>query len=629
VAQQGPFGLALAAVDETQQDAFGAASAGYVGETDGWQDFHRHGALTWQYTAAGPGNVALIGALPRKAILGLGFGSSAHVAATLAVSSLSQPFGNLLGKQIEDWRRWHARRRERAKIQPDDGHALIDQFLISSIVLHAHRDKNYPGAMVASLSVPWGNSRDDRGGYHLAWPRDLVQCATALLAMGAQEEARETLRYLIATQKQDGSWYQNQWLGGTPYWQGEQLDETAFPVLLAAALAERDALNGIAVQDMVQRALSFIARTGPASAQDRWEENDGINPFTLSICIAALVAGAPFVKTQQSQKLALTFADSWNANIENWMTVQDTPLARRLGVKSYFVRVAPIGVVSNPSSLKGTLELKNRRRNGAMPYDEEISIDFLQLVRFGLRSPDDQNIRDSIAVADALLKVETPSGPAWHRYNGDGYGEHADGRAYDGAGRGRAWPLLTGERGHYELLAGNDPLPFLKAMAAMTSPAGMIPEQIWDSPALPARGLFPGRPTGSAMPLAWAHAEFIKLMISHHLGYPVDRPASVWRRYGGIKPAATCAIWCRNAPIGRMASGLSLLIALDRPARIHWGIDGWQHVADTETSDIGLGLHGCVLDAEDLAQAECVDFTFCWRENDSWIGEDFQIAVDR
>jgi glucoamylase len=185
VAEQGPFGLALAAVDETQQDAFGAASAGYVGETDGWQDFHRHGALTWQYAAAGPGNVALIGALPRKAILGLGFGSSAHVAATLAVSSLSQPFGNLLGKQIEDWRRWHARRRERAKTQPDDGHALIDQFLISSIVLHAHRDKNYPGAMVASLSVPWGNSRDDRGGYHLAWPRDLVQCATALLAMGA------------------------------------------------------------------------------------------------------------------------------------------------------------------------------------------------------------------------------------------------------------------------------------------------------------------------------------------------------------------------------------------------------------------------------------------------------------
>jgi glucoamylase len=437
------------------------------------------------------------------------------------------------------------------------------------------------------------------------------------------------LRYLIATQKQDGSWYQNQWLGGTPYWQGEQLDETAFPVLLAAALAERDALNGIAVQDMVQRALSFIARTGPASAQDRWEENDGINPFTLSVCIAALVAGAPFVKTQQSKNLALMFADFWNANIENWMMVQDTPLARQLGVESYFVRVAPIGVVSNPSSLKGTLELKNRRRNGAMPYDEEISIDFLQLVRFGLRKPDDRNIRDSIAVADALLKVETPSGPAWHRYNGDGYGEHADGRAYDGAGRGRAWPLLTGERGHYELLAGNDPQPFLKAMAAMTSPAGMIPEQIWDSPALPARGLFPGRPTGSAMPLAWAHAEFIKLMISHHLGYPIDRPESVWRRYGGKKPAATCAIWCRNAPIGRIASGLSLLIALDRPARIHWGTDGWQHIADTETSDIGLGLHGCVLDAEGLAQAECVDFTFCWRESDAWIGEDFQIAVDR
>jgi glucoamylase len=587
-AEQGPFGIALAAVDEAQNDVFDAASAGYVGESDGWQDFHRNGALTWQYASAGPGNVALIGALPRKAVLGLGFGSSAQAAATLAISSLTQPFANLLERQIEDWRRWHARCMERALLRSEDTNELADQFVVSSMVLRTHRDKTYPGAMTASLSVPWGNSRDDRGGYHLVWPRDLVQCATALLAFGAEEEGRNTLRYLIATQKSDGSWYQNQWLGGSPYWQGLQLDEVAFPVLLAASMAERDALNGIAVADMVHRALCFIAATGPSSPQDRWEENAGINCFTLSVCIAALVAGAEFLP-QPAKEFALALADFWNDRIESWTAVRGTPLARQLGVDGYYIRVAPPEVPSDPESSQSILNLKNRRR-AAVPADEEIGIDFLQLVRFGLRGANDQLIRDSIKAVDALLKVDTPNGPAWHRYNGDGYGEHNDGRPFDGTGRGRAWPLLTGERGHYELAAGNDPKLYLKTMAAMAGPGGMMPEQVWDSAALPERRLFPGRPTGSAMPLAWTHAEFVKLMISRQLGYPFDRPAAVWRRYGGRRPEAKRAIWCLHAPIGRIEHGMALIIALPRAARIHWGTNGWQNAADDETQDAGLGL---------------------------------------
>jgi glucoamylase len=228
-ADQGPFALALAAVDEEQRDAFGSASVGYVGESDGWQDFHRNGALTWNYASAGPGNVAMIGALPRKAVLGLGFGSSIQAAATLAISSLMQPFENIVQHQIGDWQQWHTRHGERIPRRADDPDAFVNQIRLSSMVLRTHSDKTYPGTMVASLSVPWGNSRNDRGGYHLVWPRDLVQCAGALLAIGAEKEARDTLRYLIATQKEDGSWYQNQWLGGTPYWTGLQLDEVAFP----------------------------------------------------------------------------------------------------------------------------------------------------------------------------------------------------------------------------------------------------------------------------------------------------------------------------------------------------------------------------------------------------------------
>ena len=210
--------------------------------------------------------------------------------------------------------------------------------------------------------------------------------------------------------------------------------------------------------------------------------------------------------------------------------------------------VAPPEVPSDPESSQSILNLKNRRR-AAVPADEEIGIDFLQLVRFGLRGANDPLVRDSVAVADALLKVDTPNGPAWHRYNGDGYGEHNDGRPFDGTGRGRAWPLLTGERGHYELAAGNDPKLYLKTMAAMAGPGGMMPEQVWDSAALPERRLFPGRPTGSAMPLAWTYAEFVKLMISRQLGYPFDRPAAVWRRLRrSTSRSQARAIWClRNA----------------------------------------------------------------------------------
>jgi glucoamylase len=273
------------------------------------------------------------------------------------------------------------------------------------------------------------------------------------------------------------------------------------------------------------------------------------------------------------------------------------------------------------------LQIKNRGGGGLVPADEEVSVDFLQLVRFGLRGANDPAIRDSIAVVDALLKVDTPNGPAWHRYNGDGYGEHDDGGPFDGSGRGRAWPLLTGERGHYELVAGRDPRLYLKAMAAMTGPGGLMPEQVWDTTALPSKRLYPGRPSGSAMPLVWAHAEFIKLMISCHLGYPVDRPGTLWERYCGQRPEIKHAIWCPHAPIGKIAPGVSLTIALPRPARIHWGVDGWRNIADTCTHDTGLGLHALELPAALLGRARAVDFTFQWLDSEMWAGENFRVVV--
>jgi glucoamylase len=614
-AEQGPFGLALAAADEHQRDAWGRTSAGYVGASDGWQDFARNGAMRWQYGRAGPGNVALTGGLPRRAVLALGFGSSKESAATLSLCALAQPFDVAWQQQLADWKSWHALRVQLCPLPADLPGPVRREFQVSAMVLRAHQDKIYPGAMVASLSVPWGNSRDERGGYHLVWPRDLVECAGALLGLGAEDEARDVLRYLIATQHQDGHWYQNQWLGGKPYWHGVQLDEAGFPVLLATALAERNALDGIEVADMVQRALGFIARTGPASDQDRWEEDAGVNTFTLAVCIAALVAGASFLSAPE-RGFALALADYWNAHIEDWTAVHDTELARRMQVQGYYVREAPI--VGDDAALDQVLP--------RLPAEEQVGLGFLQLVRFGLRRAEAPLICDTLTVVDALLKVNLPTGPAWHRYNGDGYGEHEDGKPFDGAGQGRAWPLLTGERGHYELCSGRDPLPYLQAMAAMSGRCHMIPEQVWDTAALPELFLYPGRPSGSAMPLAWTHAEFIKLTLSRALKRPFDRPAAVWQRYQGRRAQTTRAFWCQQAPIKRIRLGERLLLCLHDPAIVHWGIDGWQDVKDMPTHDSGLGLHVVSLPSQRLRSGQCIDFTFR-RANGEWAGQDWRVDV--
>ncbi len=211
--------------------------------------------------------------------------------------------------------------------------------------------------------------------------------------------------------------------------------------------------------------------------------------------------------------------------------------------------------------------IRNHPDECLFPAATVIVTDFLQLVGFGLRQPDDPAITATLKLADALLRVDTPSGPSWHRYNGDGYGEHADGSPYDAWGIGRAWPLLTGERGHYELAAGRDDEAhaMLRAMINMCGHGGLIPEQIWDTAAVPTQDLFPGRPAGSAMPLVWAHAEFITLTKSLRLGDAVDRPEPVWLRYGGNKPNGPRAHWTRRMPVGTIRAGQALCFVFAGP----------------------------------------------------------------
>ncbi|MBA3842864.1 MAG: glucan 1,4-alpha-glucosidase, partial [Actinobacteria bacterium] len=504
---------------------FARASAGYVGASDGWQDFARHKQMRWEFAQATDGNVALTGELQAaQGVLALAFADTPEGARTLAASALAEGYTPIRERFIEHWERWATCLR-----LPDATEELLGQEARrSAAVLKAHEDRTYPGAIVASLSVPWGNTSDDAGGYHLVWTRDTVEAGLALLAAGDRPSARRMIAYLAATQAPDGHWAQNFYPDGRPLWTGIQLDEVGFPILFAAKLRELGEQDAPLTGAMVRQAASYLARAGPVSPQDRWEENPGASPFTLAVEVAALVAAAPWLEPSD-RAYARALADCWNERIEEWTYVEGTELAQTHSVAGYYIR---IGAPGSGDGLRGSVEVKNRGGE-TIAASALVGLDFLYLARLGLRNPNDARFRDTLTVVDALLRVETPNGAAYHRYDEDGYGEHTDGSPFDGSGIGRAWPLLSGERGHGALLQGENAEPYLLAMAAMTGPGGLIPEQVWDSDPIPERLLYPGKPTGSAMPLVWAHAEFIKLLIACDTGRPVEQLDSTTERYRG------------------------------------------------------------------------------------------------
>ncbi|HEX7324113.1 MAG TPA: glycoside hydrolase family 15 protein [Rhodanobacteraceae bacterium] len=577
-------------------------SAGFVGVSDGWQDFHRHGAMTWHYAHAGAGNVALTGELAATdGTIALGFAETSEGAQTLARSSLASGYKVARARFVDGWRRW-----AEALDTPAPSRALAQAARRSAMVLKVHTDRTYPGAVVASLSTPWGASRDDAGGYHLVWPRDAVEAGFAFLACGQHHEARAMLGYLIATQQPDGHWLQNNFGDGRSFWTGIQLDESALPVLLAAKLDELGQLGEMHAPAlrMARAALRFVATTGPFSPQDRWEENAGASPFTLAIVVAALVAGSVHRFLDEAESAyALSIADDWNARIESWVYASSTDLDRENGTHGHYVRLTP----PCETAERGRVFLKNRAGESLRTRDL-LGMEFLGLVRFGLRAADDPRIRDTVKLVDTLLRVQTPTGVFYRRYNEDGYGEHADGRPFDGTGIGRAWPLLAGERGHYAIDTGEDPVPYLDSMLAAASAGGMIPEQVWDTAPIPERHLLPGRPSGSAMPLVWAHAEFLKLAIAIKHGAPIERLNAVAARYRHAR-AATVLHWRDNSPCAVVGSGMRLSVEADAPFVLHYGHDGWNGVADAPSAPASFGIHAVQLDPAAIDATRSVEFT--------------------
>jgi glucoamylase len=605
-------------------------SVGYVGVSDAWQDLSQHGEMRWAYDFAPDGNVALAGELQpdregRPWVLALGFGGTPAEAAHLALASLGESFDDIVDRYTSDWQAWQA------SLELPSAHE--EACRNAATVLRVHEAKGFPGGIIASLSIPWGDAKgdDDLGGYHLVWPRDLVEAASGLLAAGAHEDVRHVLAYLRATQEADGHWPQNMWLDGRAYWNGVQMDETALPILLVDLCRRRGALDeeGLrAFWPMVRAAAFFLVHCGPVTAQDRWEEDPGYSPFTLATEVAALrVAAALADRFEPGASAYLReTAAAWDAAIEDWTYVRDTPLARRVGVDGYYVRIGPPDSADGPSPLSGFVPIKNRPPGQSQePAQEMVSPDALALVRFGLRGANDPRVVNTVRVIDALLRVETSRGPCFRRYNGDGYGEHDDGRAFDGTGVGRLWPLLTAERAHYELAAGHkdEAQRLLRSVEAFANEGGLLPEQIWDGADLPERELFAGRPTGSAMPLVWAHAELLKLVRSIAEGAVFDLPAPP-----DAPPTQARRQWRSNHKLRAIPAGCVLRVECWEPAVVHWSADGWTHTHDQPTRDGGFGVHFADLPTADLAAGAALVFTLRFSQPERWEGEDHRVRVD-
>jgi len=609
-------------------------SCGYVGTTDGWHDLCSNFRMDYDFAAATDGNIALTGEIDLSRghhfTLGLSFGHTFHRAVTTLFQSLATPFGDHRDRFLEQWDRVcrHLHPLDKAS---GDGGVLYRR---SRELLLAHEDKNYPGALIASLSIPWGESRgdEDLGGYHLVWTRDLVNSATGLLAAGDMTTPMRALIYLACTQQPDGGFPQNFWVDGEPYWRGIQLDEVAFPIILAWRLHEAGALGDFDPYPMVRAAARYLIIHGCVTPQERWEENCGLSPSTLASNIAALVCASSLAAERGDSATALylaEYADFIEAHVEAWTVTNNGVLVP--GIRRHYIRINPQDTneaTPNEDPDHGMVPLRNCPPGAPLELPAAAIVDagFLELVRYGIRKPGDALIEDSLRVVDATLKTDFPAGPCWRRYNHDGYGQRDDGGPFIGWGRGRPWPLLTGERGHYELAAGRDVRPYLRAMENFATATRMLPEQIWDQPDIPPALMYYGKPTGAAMPLMWAHAEYIKLLRSAADGRLFDLIPEVAERYLGARPHAPLEVWKSNRMISSVPAGATLRIQAAAPFMLHWSKDGWSHVADTraQATSIGIYFTDIVLDHADRAP---VRFTFLWLDGNRWEGRDYAVEV--
>ena len=491
---------------------FVRTGTGYVGFSDGWQDISKNFRLTETSPAAGPGNVALTGQLPVGAgsettyDLALSFGTSQNEAQTYGMTSLSVSFNDIRSKYESGWKGY---------LQQLTNNLKNARFITespfarrSAAIIKMHEDKRNRGAIIASMSSPGipdsDNAMDGVGGYHLVWPRDLYHAAMGLFAAGDRTTPVDVLHYLENNQRSDGSWYQNFWIDGTPYWQGLQMDEVSFPILLAGQLKWRGVYS-LSRQDlnMISKAAGFIISHGPATQEDRWEEIGGYVPSTIAAEVAALRVASSLTGDPSSAQVA----EQWQAMLERWTMVTSGQLGQ-----NYYIRVSPSGQPDSPEPI----QIAN---GGGSAYASEI-LDggFLDLVRMGLRDPRDPRILNTLRLYEnpdngiAAADPDVPEALTYRRYSRDEYGYHHV---------GGYWPLLAGEKGDYDIAAGNSDgaNAQLFILEKSASANGLLPEQTNDAPSSNASVAW-----GVAQPLVWAHAEDILLHRGIEEGKVFDAP---------------------------------------------------------------------------------------------------------
>jgi glucoamylase len=591
--------------------AFAQASTGYFGSSDLWQDFSQNGAMTWNFTDAGPGFVVLGGELSAPSgVIALAFATDSGTAGALAAASLAAGAAAASAQLTGNWHAWSGA----CAFPPpaaSDPAGLADALRQSAVVLRVHQDSvSYPGAIVAGLCTPWGDTGNSAGGYHLVWPRDAIEAGFALALLGQLDNAARLLDYLATRQSPDGHWGQNFFPDGTPFWTGVQLDETALPVLLAAKLDDLGQPPPETVTAMIEAAIGYLVQNGPLSPMDLWEEDAGGSPFTLGIMVAAMVAGARYLDAPSSQ-YALALADDWNERIEEWCYVAGSSLDSLFGLDGHYVRIGP-----DPRS--GLTRIANQ------PYPDYqiatssvLGLEFAYLARLGLRSATDKRLTDTASLVDVMLARNVGTGISYYRYDYDGYGEQVDGANFSSTGVGRVWPLLTGERGHLAVLAGEDGLAQLTAMLKMRTASGLLPEQVWDqSPLYPQNGvptlpLTTGQRTLSATPLAWAHSELIKLAWTRVSKTPVEQLAAVTARYGGQPPKPSTSYWRLAVPLTGLVAGRNLVVEDTQPFTLHYGFGdpaSWTGVTDADSAALPFGMDGVTLNAEQLSGQTGLNF---------------------
>jgi glucoamylase len=527
--------------------AFSTHDSGYSGTAgDGLVDLRANRRLTGQYdTASSPGNIVQTGQVPvgtdTTFTLALGFGPDRTSAASAASASLSGGFAAAESSYASGWHGYLSGRTVPASVSGDTLRRRT--YLTGLMTLHGLEDKTFPGANVASLATPWGDSVDGNAlndGYHRVWARDLYQQGTALLAAGDAAQAKRMAQWLWNRQQitawtpgdgvtyGPGSFPRYSPVGGvsgaTPQQLGccEQLDEDAFPIVLAWQTGLTDATTWAKIKLTADHIVGF----GPATPGERWEEQGGLSPSTVAAEIAGLVCAGDIARRNGDTASATTYentADSWR----NALDGRTFTTTGSFGDHSYYERIEHD---TNPNDTYA-----RTFADGTWWERDIVDGGFLDLVRLGVRPASYGDVTASLPELDAVDAVTAPNGDVyWHRYNHDSYGESQD----DGTGwpaghghlTGRAWPLLSGERGEYELAAGRSAASELTAMADSGNAGYLIPEQVWDR--ADRYGFTFGGATGSAAPLAWAEAGYVRLAQSIDAGRPVDRPAVVASRYG-------------------------------------------------------------------------------------------------